>query len=265
MPGDESAVPDYGARLRLDGRRFLVGGAGFGMGRQAAHALSGLGARVLCIDLIEERAMAVAKEVGGTPCVADLRQAPDVARAVGQAESEFGGLDGIVDIVGGSRWSTIAQMTEDDWDGSFDDNLRHTFLMLKFGAPALKRSGGGPITFVSSISGTTSSPFHSAYGAAKAGVVSLVRSAAAELRRDNIRVNSVAPGPTATPRMIEATGETADGTLTGWGDPSDIASALLFLSSDLARHVSGQTFAVDGGATAEYPMPLPASMTGAAE
>ncbi|HEX4218830.1 MAG TPA: SDR family oxidoreductase [Acidimicrobiales bacterium] len=259
MPIDDSPVPDYGQLLRLDGRAFAVGGAGFGIGRQVAHALSSQGASVLCIDVIEDRAAAVAAETGGVACVADLRLAPDVERSVDRAERQFGHLNGVVDIVGGARWSSL---TEHDWDGTFDENFRHVFLMIKFGAPALKRAGGGSLAFVSSMSGTTTSPFHGAYGAAKAGIVSLVRSAAAELRRDNIRVNSVAPGATATPRMIEATGETSDGTLTGWGAPSDIAAALLFLSSDLARHVSGQTFLVDGATTAEYPQDLPASLTG---
>ncbi|HEY1466212.1 MAG TPA: SDR family NAD(P)-dependent oxidoreductase [Acidimicrobiales bacterium] len=262
MPIDDSPVPDYGQLLRLDGRVFVVGGAGFGMGRRVAHALASQGASVLCIDVIEDRATTVADEIGGIACVADLRVADDVERSIATAEGQFGRLNGVVDIVGGARWSSIVNMTEADWDGTLDENLRHVFLMIKFGAPALKRAGGGSIAFVSSMSGTTSSPFHGAYGAAKAGIVSLVRSAAAELRRDNIRVNSVAPGATATPRMVEATGETSDGTLTGWGAPSDIAAALLFLSSDLARHVSGQTFLVDGATTAEYPQELPASLTG---
>lgn len=260
---DGLEVPDYSARLRLDGRRFLVGGAGFGMGRQISHALASQGASVLCVDIIGSRAKVVADEVGGVACTADLRRSEEVERAVGEAESALGGLDGIVDIVGGARWGRIVDTAEQDWDGSFEDNLRHAFLILKFGAPALKRSGGGPITFVSSMSGVTSSPYHAGYGAAKAGIISLVKSAAAELRRDGIRVNSVSPGATATPRMVAATGESADGTLTGWGDPSDIASALLFLSCDLSRHVSGQTLMVDGGTTSEYPMPLPDVLTGA--
>ena len=264
MPTDDSPVPDYGQLLRLDGRRFVVGGAGFGMGRQVSHALASQGASVLCIDIVEDRATTVAEEIGGVPCVADLRLAADVARSIDTAERRFGRVDGIVDIVGGARWSPIVDMSEGDWDGVFDENLRHVFLMIKFGAPALIRAGGGSFAFVSSMSGTTSSPFHGAYGAAKAGIVSLVRSAAAELRRHEIRVNSVAPGATATPRMIEATGETSDGTLAGWGAPSDIAAALLFLSSDLARHVSGQTFLVDGATTAEYPQDLPPALTGQA-
>jgi 3-oxoacyl-[acyl-carrier protein] reductase len=234
------------------------------MGRQAAHALASLGARVLCVDIVEDRAITVAKEVDGLPCVADLRRASDVERAVAEAEVEFGGLDGIIDIVGEGRWSKIITMPEEDWERALDDNLRHAFLVVKFAAPLMKQTGGGPITFVSSVSGSSGSPYHSGYGAAKAGLISLVKSAAAELRHDGIRVNSVAPGPTATPRLIEATGEAADGTLTGWGDPSDVASALLFFSSDLSRHVSGQNLTVDGGATSEYPMPLPASLTAGA-
>src|SRR5665213_2254054 len=116
MPIDDSPVPDYGQLLRLDGRAFVVGGAGFGMGRQVAHALSSQGASVLCIDVLEDRATTVAGEIGGVACVADLRVAADVERSIATAEAEFGRLDGVVDIVGGARWSSIVNMTEEDWD-----------------------------------------------------------------------------------------------------------------------------------------------------
>ncbi|MDB6002907.1 MAG: short-chain dehydrogenase/reductase [Rhizobacter sp.] len=261
---DTSEVPDYAARLRLDGRSFLVGGAGFGMGRQAAHALAQAGARVTCVDIVGERAAAVAAEVGGTACTADLTRAVDVQRAVNATLDAGGGLNGVVCVIGESRWRAVAKTPDEDWDWAFDQNLRHAFLLLRHAAPVLEQQGGGSFTFVSSISGTTSAPFHSGYGAAKAALIQLARSAAIELRDAGIRVNTVAPGPTATPRMQEAVGAVADGTLAGWGATADIAGTLLFLSSGLAGHVTGQTLTVDGGTTSDYPLPIPDALLAAA-
>jgi NAD(P)-dependent dehydrogenase (short-subunit alcohol dehydrogenase family) len=135
--------------------------------------------------------------------------------------------------------------------------LRHAFHTVKHAGRALADGGGGVITLVASISGLSSAPFHGSYGAAKAGLVSLVRTAAIELKDREVRVNAVAPGNTATPRIVASQGrpasELATGSLTAFGATSDIAAAILFLSSDLARHVTGQTLAVDGGDMAKFP------------
>jgi NAD(P)-dependent dehydrogenase (short-subunit alcohol dehydrogenase family) len=254
----EDRVPDYGALLRLDGKGFVVLGAGQGIGRQTAHALSSQGARVLCADIDRARASAVADEVGGVPWVLDARHAAEVERIVAEAAGQLGDLSGVVDIIGVARWAALVDMDEADWDWSHDMVLRHAFHLVKYAGRALSASGGGTMVFVASISGLTSAPFHAAYGAAKAGLLSLVRSAAIELQSAGVRVNAVAPGITATLRAIASRGLTEEdlenGSLTTLGRTSDMASAILFLSSGLSRYVTGQSLTVDGGLLTKSPL-----------
>ena len=119
------------------------------------------------------------------------------------------------------------------------------------------------MAFVASVSGLTSAPLHAAYGAAKAGLIGLVKSAAVELGPLGVRVNAVAPGVVWTPRVSGYLGEegrktnAANAPLRRVALPADIAAALLFLVSDLASYVSGQTLVVDGGVSAKFPYPLP--------
>ena len=118
------------------------------------------------------------------------------------------------------------------------------------------------MVFVASVSGITSAPRHAAYGAAKAGLMSLVRTGAVELGPHGIRVNAVAPGVVWTPRVSAYLGEPgrerniANTPLRRVAQPADIAAALLFLASDLAAYVTGQTLAVDGGVGAKFPYPM---------
>ncbi|HEX3565992.1 MAG TPA: SDR family NAD(P)-dependent oxidoreductase [Acidimicrobiales bacterium] len=255
---DGSPVPDYGSLLRLDGRSFAVLGAGQGIGRQSAHALAGQGARVVCVDLDERLAEEIAAEVSGIPCVADARKASEVERVVDEAVGRLGALDGVVDIIGVARWAALVDMPEDDWDWCHDMVLRHAFHVVKYAGRAMSANGRGTMVFVASISGISSAPFHAAYGAAKAGLMSLVRSAAIELRPADIRVNAVAPGVIATPRAVTSRGvdvdELANGSLDSMGRTRDIASTVLFLASDLAHYVTGQTLVVDGGLLTESPL-----------
>jgi NAD(P)-dependent dehydrogenase (short-subunit alcohol dehydrogenase family) len=221
----------------------------------------------VCADLDETLAKAVAHEVGGVPCVVDARRAEDVARTVDVATREFGSLYGVVDIIGVARWAALIDMDESDWDWCHDMVLRHAFHLVKHAGRVLADNGGGTMVFVASISGISSAPFHAAYGAAKAGLLSLVRSAAMELQPANVRVNAVAPGVTATPRAVRSRGVPADvladGSLGAMGATSNVASAILFLASDLAQYVTGQSLTVDGGMLTRSPLghtraPVPA-------
>jgi NAD(P)-dependent dehydrogenase (short-subunit alcohol dehydrogenase family) len=257
---DTLPVPDYARLARVDGRGFIVAGGGQGMGRQVAHALSQHGARILVFDIVSDRATAVAKEVDGVPYVGDGRHTATVEGAVNTAVSEFGRLHGVVDVIGMARWAALTDMPEEDWDWCHGEVVRHVYNFLKHAGPAMAARGEGSFAFVSSISGISSSPYHGAYGVAKAEVISLVRTAAMELRDAGVRVNAVAPGGVATPRAARSQGvpaETlADGTLGAMAATSDIASALFFLSTDLSAHITGQTFAVDGGDLVAYPHPI---------
>ena len=258
---DTSPVPAYPDLLRLDGRRFVVAGAGQGIGRQTCHALAAAGARLLCLDYDAAAAEHVAGEVSGVPCVVDVRERDDIERAVGTAQTELGGLDGIVDIVGMARYAPLLHTSDEDWDWTFGMVLRHAFLLAQVGGRAMA-DAGGVMVFIASVSGVTSAPLHAAYGAAKAGLVSLVRSAAVELGPSGIRVNGVAPGVVWTPRIAELIGEEgrrlqADNAPLGRvAQPFDIAAPVLFLASDLASYVTGQVLVVDGGVSAKFPYPM---------
>jgi NAD(P)-dependent dehydrogenase (short-subunit alcohol dehydrogenase family) len=256
---DDSEVPSYSDMLRLDGRGYVVVGAGVGIGRQTTHALSEVGSRVLCVDIVESRAKEIAAEVGGVPFVADARERSEVDRIVAAAKSELGRVDGIVDIVGMARWAPLLDTPEEDWDWTFATVLRHAYHLVQAGGKVMAEDGGGVMVFVASIDGTISAPFHAPYGAAKAGLLNLVRTASVELGQLGIRVNAVCPGPTATPRVLAMSGgkmpaSPAEGgnlyiPLGAVNKPSDIASAILFLCTGLSRHINGQAITVDGGAT----------------
>ena len=259
---DNTPVPDYANMLRLDGSGVVVLGAGQGIGRQAAHAAAALGAKVACIDAALDRARSVAEEIGGTGHAADATDAQDIARVLTEAEVSLGRIDGIIDIIGMPRYIPILDCTDEDWDFQFDLCLRQAFYVMRAGGRLMRASGGGAMAFVSSISGFTGAPRHAPYGAAKAGLNSLIRSAATEMARHNIRINGVAPGLTWTPRisgtMQDDSRETAEKSipLRRPGQPSEIASALLFMISDLSSYVTGQVLIADGGATGTYPISL---------
>lgn len=260
---DPDAVPDYPSWLRLDGRRFACLGAGQGIGRQAAHALASAGATVFCVDLDADRAARVADEVGGVPWSCDVTDRDASARLFHEAEAVLGALHGVVDIVGMAQYASLLDTDDAGWAWHHDIVLRHAWLALQHATPALRRAGGGSVAFVASVSGIGGAPMHAAYGAAKAGLMALVRSAAVELGPSGIRVNAVAPGVVWTPRIsgyLGDEGRRANEANTPLGRvalPADIAAALLFLSSGLASYVNGQVLVVDGGVGAKFPYPLP--------
>ncbi|HYZ92210.1 MAG TPA: SDR family oxidoreductase, partial [Actinomycetota bacterium] len=256
---DSTPVPDYQNMLRLDGRRFVVVGAGQGIGRQASHALASSGAKLVCVDNRDDLAKEIADEVGGVPRVADATKRDDANETIDFAVSELGGLDGIVDIVGMARYVDAVETSDEDWNWTFDIVLKHAFVFSQAAAKAMK--DGGSMVFVASVSGISSAPRHAAYGSAKAALMSWVRSLAVELGPQKIRVNAVAPGVVWTPRISQFLGEKGrklqsdNAPLGRVAEPADIASGILFLSSDLASYVTGQTLVVDGGVGVKFPYP----------
>jgi NAD(P)-dependent dehydrogenase (short-subunit alcohol dehydrogenase family) len=259
---DHSPVPDYARLGSLAGRGFIVAGAGQGIGRQTSHALAAAGAKVLCVDVVPELAESVAKEVGGVPIVADICEREGVRHALDAAQQSFGNLSGIVDIIGLARFAYLAEMNDEDWAWAQRVNLTHAFLLAQMGGAALAAGGGGSIVYIASVSGLGAAQRHAAYGAAKAGLISLVKSAAVEFGGGQVRFNAVAPGVVWTPRIGGAIGEerradwTARTPLGRLAQPSDIAAAALFLSSDLASFITGQTLVVDGGLRLRFPYPV---------
>lgn len=251
---DRTPVPDYPGRLRLDGRVFVVLGGGNGIGRQACHALSQAGARIVCVDREPALAEAIAGETGGRAVHADVTVRADVERVFAEAQSE-GPVRGVVDIVGMPHLGPLMDLDDAKWRSQFDLVLTHAFLTLQIGGKALAASGGGSMVFVGSMAGMTKLPGQVAYGAAKAALHQLVFASSNELGASGVRVNAVAPGFVHTPRlnaMLNPGQWQAIDSLTSLGraaDPSEIAAVILFLACELSSHVTGQVLLADGGIT----------------
>ena len=265
---DDTAVPNYPGMLRMDGRGVVVIGAGQGIGRQTSHALVQAGAKVLCVDLDPDLANDIAAEVGGVAWVGNATVRADAERLFAEAPGLLAGigatgLGGIVDIVGMAQYRGLLELDDELWDWHHDIVLRHAYLAVSVGGRALRDAGGGVMVFVASASGLTAAPRHAAYGAAKAGLIALVRSAAVELGPIGIRVNAVAPGIVWTPRVSGYLGDkgkavnAANSPLDRVALPQDIAAAIVFLASDLSAYVNGQVLSVDGGVGVKFPYPVP--------
>jgi NAD(P)-dependent dehydrogenase (short-subunit alcohol dehydrogenase family) len=265
---DDTEVPDYPAMLRMDGRGVVVIGAGQGIGRQTSHALAQAGAKVCCVDLDPDLAHDIAEEVDGVAWVGNAIVRADAERLFAEAPAALADLgaprlDGIVDIVGMAQYRGLLELDDELWNWHHDIVLRHAYLAVSVGGRALRDAGGGVMVFVASASGLTAAPRHAAYGAAKAGLIGLVRSAAVELGPVGIRVNAVAPGIVWTPRVSGYLGDkgkavnAANSPLDRVALPQDIAAAIVFLASDLSAYVNGQVLSVDGGVGVKFPYPVP--------
>lgn len=262
---DNSPIPDYLARLRVDGRKFVVAGAGMGMGRQTAHALAQAGAaHIVCVDVDADRAAEVAAEVGeqAIAWVGDVTTREGAARLAAEAEAAMGSIDGLVDIIGMAQWQSILDMTDETFDWEIDMCLRHAYLLSQEFGRRMVATGGGTMVFIASVSGFTAAPMHAAYGAAKAGLMAWVQSVAIELGGHGVRANAIAPGTILSPRMDavftdeQRASNAGNAPLGRMGETSDIASAALFLSSDMSRYITGRTVVVDGGVDAKFPYPV---------
>jgi len=252
--------------LGLTAKRALVAGAGRGIGRACALGLCAAGARVACFDIDRERGPAVAAEAraaGGEALSlhGDARRRKDVEDAVHRTVEAFGGIDVAIDVIGEARWGRALELTDDDWQDSFDLVLRHVFYLAQAsGRQMVTQGSGGAIVSIASVSGLFAAPLHAAYGAAKAGLIALTRTLAVELAPARIRVNTVAPGAILTPRLLDMTtperrAESAASIPLGrLGEPEEVAKAVVFLASDLASYVTGHTLVIDGGASVKFPL-----------
>ena len=248
--------------LGLEGKRALIIGGGRGMGEASALMLAEAGADIAIVDMELERADAVAGSVAklGRKSYAIaanvLQDETSVKAAIAEADSKLGGLDILVTIVGQALFKPLLELTAEDWDFDHNRNLRYVFFATRTAAASMiKRKVPGSIVCIASVDGAIGSPGHAAYGAAKAGLISLVKSMAAEWGRDGIRVNAVAPGSITTPRLPETPQSLAimENSVVPLGRPGtvkEIAGAVTFLASDMAGYVTGQTLMVDGGWTA---------------
>lgn len=248
--------------LGLEGKRAVVSGAGYiperaGHGRASALRLARAGATVACIDIDEGRAQGIVEEIekeGGKafPIIADMTVRAEAERAVAEASAQLGGIDVAVDIIGKATWDGVEDVSDEDWSFALHTNLTQVFWLFQLvGRQMAKQGTGGAMVALASVDGTIGSPLHAPYGAAKAGVISLAKTFADELGRFGVRVNAVAPGNVGTGNEDQPEGEWAVNGINPLAAPRarDIGNAVLFLCSELAARITGQTLIVDGGAS----------------
>lgn len=250
---------DARTAFRLDGKVALVTGGARGIGGATATALAEAGASVLIANRSVEpaaelstRLNAAGLTTGVTEFVADEA---GCQRAVGDAIAAFGALDIVVHNAGGCRWTALADMTTDILDEALTLNLKSCFWLARAALPAMMRRQGGRLLVTSSVTGPRVAMASAAhYAAAKAGVNGFIRAAALELAPHGITVNGVEPGFIAKDRGRLSQPDNRRRIehyipLGSMGEANDIAYAMLYLASDAAKFVTGQTIVVDGGAT----------------
>jgi NAD(P)-dependent dehydrogenase (short-subunit alcohol dehydrogenase family) len=258
---------------RLEGKRTIVTGAGSGIGRASAKKFAAEGAIVLAVDRAKAAVEATVGEITGAggraiAVAADVGAEADVEGFIFRAVEAFGGLDAIYANAGISGGLVpLAEQTVEHWQEVLRVNLIGAFLAIKHAAPHMVKQGAGSILCTASVAGLRANAGGNPYSASKAGVISLVQTAANSLYGTGVRVNAICPGliETGMTQMIferarergthEKIGQLNP--LTRYGNPEEIAAVAAFVASDEASYVNGQAIAVDGGLSSTHPFTAP--------
>ncbi|MBI4480644.1 MAG: glucose 1-dehydrogenase [Acidobacteria bacterium] len=251
--------------MSQDGRSAIVTGGGRGIGRAIALALAGQGCHVAILDLIEENAQSVKKEVEalGRRALAlrvDLTQQSQVDQAVAKVLAEFGQIDILVNNAGWDKLEPFLESQPETWEKIIAINLKSVFYTAKAVLPHMVSRGSGKLVNIGSDAGRGGSTGEAVYAATKGGIIAFSKSLAREMARYKINVNVVCPGLTETPLLQEVrdTSEKAHKVVDAItraiplgrvGAPEDIANAVAYLASPAADYVTGQTLSVSGGLT----------------
>ncbi|NYF24195.1 3-oxoacyl-[acyl-carrier-protein] reductase [Sporosarcina sp. JAI121] len=243
---------------RFEGKSAIVTGASRGIGREIALLLGKEGARVAVNysgskDKADEVVSLITESGGEAFAIqADVSNAESVKNMVDKTLEAFGRIDILVNNAGITRDNLLMRMKEDEWDDVVNINLKGVFLCTKGVTRQMMRQREGRIVNVASIVGVSGNPGQANYVAAKAGVIGFTKTAAKELASRNINVNAVAPGFITTD-MTDALSEQVKGQMLSGiplgklGSPEDVARTVLFLLSEDAAYITGQTIHVDGG------------------
>lgn len=238
----------------LTGKKALVTGATGGIGAAIARALHGAGADVALSGTRAEKLEALAGELAERAHVvpANLSDRADVDALAKAATDAMGTVDILVNNAGITKDGLAMRMKEDDWDTVLEVNLTAAFRLTKALMRGMMKARAGRVINVTSVVGWTGNPGQANYCAAKAGMTGMTKSLAQELSARGVTVNCVAPGFIATPMTDALTDEqkaaiTANIPSGDLGQPEDVAAAALYLASDGARYVTGQTIHVNGG------------------
>ena len=248
---------------QLDGKVGIITGAASGIGAACARVLAREGAKLVLTDLDQAGGERVAAETGGVFVRHDVTDEATWPSVVATAEQRFGGLHILVANAGIGIMGPAIDMSLADWRRQMAVNVDGVFLTVKYGIPAMRRSGGGSIVMMSSVAGLRGSAGLACYSATKGAVRLFAKSMALECAqaRDRIRVNSVHPGVIDTPiwgklppganAPLDAKAIAANVVPIGEaGTAEDIANGVLYLASDASRHVTGSELVIDGGMTA---------------
>jgi 2-hydroxycyclohexanecarboxyl-CoA dehydrogenase len=242
--------------VSLNGKVALVTGAGRGIGAAIAQALAGAGASVAVLDVDAETAVATAtslptKSVG---IQADITDSTQVRAAVGEAVDALGPVDVLVNNAGWDKIEPFLDNDESDWDRIIAINLKGPIVVTRAVLDSMIERGSGVVVNIASDAGRVGSSGEAVYSAAKGGVIAFTKTLAREMARHGIRVNCVCPGPTDTALLATMDDKLRAGLeraipMRRIGQPADIAPVVVFLASDAAGYVTGQTLSVSGGLT----------------
>jgi NAD(P)-dependent dehydrogenase (short-subunit alcohol dehydrogenase family) len=252
---------------RLDHKVAVITGAASGIGRATARRFAAEGASVVVADFDDKAGPEVAREVGGLFVHVNVADEKSVVAMYDKTAEVYGGIDVLFNNAGISPADDDSILTTglDAWKRVQDVNLTSVYLCCKYGIPHLQKRGGGSIintaSFVAVLGSATS---QISYTASKGGVLAMSRELAVQFAREKIRVNALCPGPVNTPLLIELFAKDPERAarrlvhvpMGRFGEPEEIANAVLFLASDDASFVTATTFMVDGGIHGAYVTPF---------
>lgn len=245
---------------RLQGKIAIITGAGTGIGRAIALAYAREGAAIALVGRRNEPLHDVAKQAGGAPLVlsADVSKQSDIDRVLAAVKDRFGGLNVLVNNAGVLHIGTAEQITEEQWDQTFNTNVRGLWLLSRAVLPFLRKAGGGSIVNVASVLGINGARNRASYAPSKGAVILLTKCMAIDHGEENIRVNAICPSFVETDLTADVLRKASDpgavrrervgvhpiGRL---GQPEDVAGMAVYLASDESSWVTGAALAVDGG------------------
>ena len=244
-------------QITLKGKNAFVTGATRGIGREIALTLADAGANISLGATNEELLHKVAKEIDVKNVKTaihkiDVSDYTSVEKAVDATYEKFGSIDILVSNAGITRDNIILRLKDEDWDRVLDVNLKGTFNCIKAVTKYMMKQRSGKIINISSVSGIIGNAGQANYASSKAAIIALTKTAAREFASRNININTVAPGFITTDMTMAMDEKTRNSVvenipLKRFGEPKDIANTVLFLASDLANYITGQTIIVDGG------------------